>query len=91
MFIAQNVRETDKFLPQIHELPKEHYRRLHKSNQIEAELQAEELERHKRVYLEQPILSVLDVIHKKQNYKYIVILGDPGSGKSTLLQFLALN
>ncbi|WP_141105987.1 NACHT domain-containing protein, partial [Nodularia sp. NIES-3585] len=91
MFIAQNVRETDKFLPQIHELPKEHYRRLHKSNEIEAELQAEELERHKRVYLEQPILSVLDIIHKKQNYKYIVILGDPGSGKSTLLQFLALN
>ncbi|MBE9198725.1 HEAT repeat domain-containing protein [Nodularia sp. LEGE 06071] len=91
MFIAQNVRETDKFLPQIHELPKEHYRRLHKNSEIEAELQAEELERHKRVYLEQPILSVLDVIQKKQNYKYIVILGDPGSGKSTLLQFLALN
>ncbi|MEA5582786.1 HEAT repeat domain-containing protein, partial [Nodularia harveyana UHCC-0300] len=91
MFIAQNVRETDKFLPQIHELPKEHLRRLRESDQLEAELQSEELARHNQVYLSQPILSVLDIVNKKQNYKYIVILGDPGSGKSTLLQFLALN
>ncbi|MCG6138095.1 MAG: HEAT repeat domain-containing protein [Nostoc sp. LLA-1] len=90
MFIAQNVRETDKFLPQIHELPKEHFRRLQESDQIEAELQLEESKSHKQIYLEQPIISVLDVINKKQNYKYTVILGDPGSGKSTLLQYLAL-
>ncbi|MDZ8082353.1 MAG: HEAT repeat domain-containing protein [Nostoc sp. DcaGUA01] len=90
IFTAQNVRETHQVLPQVHELPKEHLRRLRESEQIEA-VELEELERHKRVYFEQPICSVLDVVNKKQEYKYIVILGDPGSGKSTLLQFLALS
>ncbi|MEH2459039.1 HEAT repeat domain-containing protein [Nostoc sp.] len=91
IFTAQNVRETDQVLAQVHELPKEHLRRLRETDQVEAEIELEELERHKRVYFEQPIRSVLDVVNKKQDYKYIVILGDPGSGKSTLLQFLALN
>ncbi|MEH2439939.1 HEAT repeat domain-containing protein [Nostoc sp.] len=91
IFTAQNVRETHQVLPQVHELPKEHLRRLRESDQVEAEVELEELERHKRVYFEQPIRSVLDVVNKKQDYKYLVILGDPGSGKSTLLQFLALN
>lgn len=90
IFTAQNVRETHQVLPQVHELPKEHLRRLRESEQVEA-VELEELERHKRVYFEQPIRSVLDVVNKKQDYKYLVILGDPGSGKSTLLQFLALN
>ncbi|MEH2292006.1 HEAT repeat domain-containing protein [Nostoc sp.] len=90
IFTAQNVRETHQVLAQVHELPKEHLRRLRESDQVEA-VELEELERHKRVYFEQPIRSVLDVVNKKQDYKYIVILGDPGSGKSTLLQFLALN
>ncbi|WP_334742252.1 HEAT repeat domain-containing protein [Nostoc sp.] len=90
IFTAQNVRETHQVLPQVHELPKEHLRRLRESDQVEA-VELEELERHKRVYFEQPIRSVLDVINKKQDYKNLVILGDPGSGKSTLLQFLALN
>ncbi|QFS43329.1 HEAT repeat domain-containing protein [Nostoc sphaeroides] len=90
IFTAQNVRETHQVLAQVHELPKEHLRRLRESDQIEA-VELEELERHKRVYFEQPIRSVLDVVNKKQDYKYLVILGDPGSGKSTLLQFLALN
>ncbi|MEH1955463.1 NACHT domain-containing protein, partial [Nostoc sp.] len=92
IFTAQNVREAHQVLPQVHELPKEHLRRLRESDQVEAEVELEELERHKRVYFEQPILSVVeDVVNKKQDYKYIVILGDPGSGKSTLLQFLACN
>ncbi|WP_392482637.1 HEAT repeat domain-containing protein [Nostoc sp. C110] len=91
IFTAQNVRETHQVLAQVHELPKEHLRRLRESDQVEAEVELEELERHKRVYFEQPIHSVLDVVNKKQDYKYLVILGDPGSGKSTLLQFLALN
>ncbi|MEH2096507.1 HEAT repeat domain-containing protein [Nostoc sp.] len=91
IFTAQNVRETHQVLAQVHELPKEHLRRLRESDQVEAEVELEELERHKRVYFEQPIRSVLDVVNKKQDYKYIVILGDPGSGKSTLLQFLALD
>ncbi|MBE9001138.1 HEAT repeat domain-containing protein [Nostoc sp. LEGE 12447] len=91
IFTVQNVREAHQVLPQVHELPKEHLRRLRESDQVEAEVELEELERHKRVYFEQPIRSVLDVVNKKQDYKYLVILGDPGSGKSTLLQFLALN
>ncbi|MBH8573184.1 HEAT repeat domain-containing protein [Nostocaceae cyanobacterium CENA369] len=91
IFTAQNVRETHQVLPQVHELPKEHLRRLQESDQVEAEIELAELERHKRVYFEQPIRSVLDVVNKKQDYKYLVILGDPGSGKSTLLQYLALN
>ncbi|MBD2604717.1 NACHT domain-containing NTPase [Scytonema hofmannii FACHB-248] len=91
IFIAQNVREANQVLPQVHELPKEHLRRLRESNQVEAEVKEEELERYKRVYLEQAICSVLDIVNDKQTYKYIVILGDPGSGKSTLLQYLGLN
>ncbi|BAY13150.1 hypothetical protein NIES2098_63450 [Calothrix sp. NIES-2098] len=91
IFIAQNVREVEQVIPQVHELPKEHLRRLQETNQLEAAIAAAELEKHKRVYLEQPISSVLDVINEKQKYKYIVILGDPGAGKSTLLQYLALN
>ncbi|WP_118163856.1 HEAT repeat domain-containing protein [Nostoc sphaeroides] len=91
IFTAQNVRETHQVLAQVHELPKEHLRRLRETDQVEAEVELEELERHKRVYFEQPIRSVLDVVNKKQDYKHLVILGDPGSGKSTLLQFLALN
>ncbi|MBD2344403.1 HEAT repeat domain-containing protein [Anabaena subtropica] len=90
MFIAQNVREVHQVLPQVHELPKEHLKRLRESNQIE-DISLDELAYYKQVYLDQPTLSVLDIINNRQNYQYIVILGDPGSGKSTLLQFLALN
>ena len=91
MFIAQNVREVHEVLPKVHELPKEHLRRLRETQQAESEIEAEDLERFKRIYFEQPIRSVLEIINEKQIYKYIVILGDPGSGKSTLLQYLALN
>ncbi|AFZ55701.1 HEAT repeat domain-containing protein [Anabaena cylindrica FACHB-243] len=91
MFIAQNVREVHQVLPQIYELPKEHLNRLRESNQLEAEVAIQELERYKQSYFEQATRPVLDIINDKQNYKYVVILGDPGSGKSTLLQFLALN
>ncbi|MBD2250693.1 HEAT repeat domain-containing protein [Nostoc parmelioides] len=90
MFIAQNVREVHQVLPQVHELPKEHLKRLRESNQVE-DISLDELAYYKQVYIEQPTFSILDVINNKQNYQYIVILGDPGSGKSTLLQFLALN
>ena len=89
IFIAQNVREDNQILRQ-HELPKEHLRRLRESNQVEA-VEEEELERYKRIYFQQAIRSVVDIINEKRTYKYIVILGDPGSGKSTLLQYLALN
>lgn len=91
IFIAQNVREIHQVIPRIHELPKEHLRRLRETNELEAEVELEELERYKRVYLEQPKRSVVDIVNEQQTNKYIVILGDPGSGKSTLLKYLALN
>ncbi|MEH2012157.1 HEAT repeat domain-containing protein [Nostoc sp.] len=64
---------------------------MRETNELEAEVELEELERYKRVYLEQPKRSVVDIINEQQTNKYIVILGDPGSGKSTLLKYLALN
>ncbi|MBW4450379.1 MAG: hypothetical protein KME38_27015 [Spirirestis rafaelensis WJT71-NPBG6] len=69
IFIAQNVREANQVLPQVHELPKEHLRRLRESNQLEAEVEEEELERYKQVYLEQAIRSVLDIVNDKQTYR----------------------
>ncbi|MBW4626999.1 MAG: HEAT repeat domain-containing protein [Brasilonema octagenarum HA4186-MV1] len=103
IFIPQNVREVHQVLPQVHELPKEHLRRLREKNELEAEEFAlEELERHKQVYLEQPVGSVKKIVEDKHpplsplskggsGGLKIVILGDPGSGKSTLLQYLALD
>ncbi|MCM0594337.1 MAG: HEAT repeat domain-containing protein [Gloeotrichia echinulata DVL01] len=90
IFIPQNVREIFQVVPQVYEQPKEHFRRLIESNQKVAEI-AEELEGYKRIYVEQQIHSVLDIINKSQIYQYIVFLGNPGAGKSTLLQYLALN
>ncbi|MEG4327195.1 HEAT repeat domain-containing protein [Microcoleus sp. herbarium5] len=91
IFIFQDVRSIyESFLPQAYEIPKEHQRRLQDSNQLDA-IDLENLEKYRRGYFSQPIVSVLDVINDKQNYPYVVILGDPGSGKSTLLQYLALN
>ena len=89
IFIPQNVRESQEFLPQVHEIPKEYLQRLKETGQLEAELSPEQLESFRRRYFEQQIRSVLDLI-EDQNYKYLVILGDPGSGKSTLLQYIAL-
>ncbi|BAY93198.1 MULTISPECIES: HEAT repeat domain-containing protein [unclassified Tolypothrix] len=91
IFVTPNVREVHQVLPQVHELPKEHLRRMRDSNQIaDAAISWEELEQYERVYFQQPLASVLDIVNQPQTYKYIVILGDPGSGKSTLLQYLAL-
>ncbi len=91
VFIAQNVRECQDFLPQVYEIPKEHQRRMRESNELEVELDLEEWERYKQVYYQQRVRSVLDIVNDAQTYPYIVILGDPGSGKSMLLQYLALN
>ncbi len=89
MFIPQNVRESQEFLPQVYEIPKEYQKKLIGKGELEAELSFEELERYRKVYAQQPIRPVLEVI-KDQQYEYVVILGDPGSGKSTLLQYIAL-
>ncbi|MBD2740254.1 NACHT domain-containing protein [Coleofasciculus sp. FACHB-1120] len=91
VFIAQDVRECQEYLPQVYEIPKEHQKRLRESNQLEADVNPEGWERYKEVYYQQPIRSVLDIVNDYQTYPYVVILGDPGSGKSTLLQYIALN
>ncbi|MDY7002806.1 MAG: HEAT repeat domain-containing protein [Cyanobacteriota bacterium] len=89
MFIPQNVRESQEFLPQVHEIPKEYLKQLKDSGQFGEDFSQEQLEGLRRRYLERPISSVLELI-KNSNYQYLVILGDPGSGKSTLLQYIAL-
>ncbi len=90
IFIFQDVRLIyESFLPQAYEIPKEHQRRLEDSDQLDA-IALENLEKYRRGYFSQPIVSVLDIINDQSTYPYIVILGDPGSGKSTLLQYLAL-
>ncbi|WP_293091087.1 HEAT repeat domain-containing protein [Moorena sp. SIOASIH] len=91
IFIPQNVREVHDLMPEaIHELPKDDYRKLRESGQLDQKIDQEELKRAKEVYYQQPIQSILDVIKNSQGYRYLVVLGDPGSGKSTLLQYLAL-
>ena len=91
VFIPQNVRQVHQIVPQVYELPKEHQRRLRESNQLDTEISIEELTEYKQVYSQQPICSIREIIQDKDNYPYLVILGDPGSGKSTLLQYLALD
>jgi predicted NACHT family NTPase len=64
IFIAQNVRECQEFLPQVYEIPKEHQKRLRESNQLEGEVDPQEWERYKQVYYQRPIRSVLDVVNQ---------------------------
>jgi predicted NACHT family NTPase len=63
VFIAQNVRECQEFLPQDYEIPKEHQRRLRENNKPEAEIDTQEWERYKQVYYQQPVRSVLEVVN----------------------------
>jgi predicted NACHT family NTPase len=84
VFIPQNVRNCDRFIPQIHELPQQ-YRTQSDS---EESLPPEPIEDLRRVYWEQKTQGVLEAIADSKTRS--VILGDPGSGKSSLLQYLAL-
>jgi NACHT domain len=84
IFIPQNVRNCDRFIPQIHELPQQ-YRTQSGS---EEPLQLEPIEDLRRVYWEQKTQGVSEAIADSKTRS--VILGDPGSGKSSLLQYLAL-
>jgi predicted NACHT family NTPase len=84
VFIPQNVRNCDRFIPQIYELPQQ-YRTQSDS---EESLQLEPIEDLRRVYWAQKTQGVLEAVADSKTRS--VILGDPGSGKSSLLQYLAL-
>ncbi|MGD1809524.1 HEAT repeat domain-containing protein [Dapis sp. BLCC M126] len=89
MFIPQNVRESQEFMPQVHEIPKEYRQRLKETGQFGEDFSQEQLDSLRQRYLDRPIRSVLELVEDRNN-QYLVILGDPGSGKSTLLQYIAL-
>ena len=89
IFIPQNARSCQEYLPKDYELPKEIQKLLRERGDIAAEVRPEDLERYQQAYTQQQADSVLKVIDDV-NYPYIVILGDPGSGKSTLLKYQAL-
>jgi predicted NACHT family NTPase len=69
VFVAQNVRECQEFLPQVYEIPKEHQKRLRETNELEADIDPEAWERYKQVYYQQPVRSVLDVVNDLHNYR----------------------
>jgi predicted NACHT family NTPase len=89
IFIPQNARSCQEYLPKDYELPKEYQKQLREKGDIAAEVNPEDLKRYQQAYSQQQSRSVLEVIDDV-NYRYLVILGDPGSGKSTLLKYLAL-
>ncbi len=96
IFIAQNVRECQEFLPQVYEVPKDHIKRLREAGEDVEILSEEELERQRHRYINQQSQLVWEVIGDptakpaKSPIHRVVILGDPGSGKSSLLQYIAL-
>ena len=96
IFIAQNVRECQEFLPQIHELPKDQIKRLREAGEAIEILSEEELERQRHRYINQQSQLVWEIISDptakpaKSPIQQVVILGDPGAGKSSLLQYIAL-
>lgn len=90
VFIPQNLRECQEYLPQVLELPKEHLRRLREAGELEGrDLAVDEAEEVRRRYVEQPSRDVLELTDDPA-LPLLVILGDPGSGKSCLLQALLL-
>ncbi|NET34922.1 MAG: NACHT domain-containing protein, partial [Cyanothece sp. SIO1E1] len=91
IFVPQSVRECQEFTPQLYELPKEQLSKLYDQGDIEALLEANAIEHHRKTYLERPIEPVLSVVSGDVAVPHTVILGDPGAGKSTLLQYMALN
>ena len=96
IFIAQNIRECQEFLPQVYEVPKDHIKRLREAGEAIEILSEEELERQRHRYINQQSQLVWEVIGdptakaSKSPIQQVVILGDPGAGKSSLLQYIAL-
>jgi predicted NACHT family NTPase len=96
IFIAQNVRECQEFLPQVYEVPKDQIKRLREAGEAIEILSEEELERQRHRYINQQSKLVWEIIGDptakpaKSPIQQVVILGDPGAGKSSLLQYIAL-
>jgi predicted NACHT family NTPase len=96
VFVPQTVRESREYLPQLHEIPKEHLRRMVASGELDAkdaamvrEMTKELIEERQRTYLDQSPRSVSELAADDRLMR-MVILGDPGAGKSSWLQHLAL-
>ncbi|MGD1714604.1 HEAT repeat domain-containing protein [Dapis sp. BLCC M172] len=89
MFIPQNVRESQEFLPQVHEISQESRQGLKETGKFGEDFSQEQSESLHWRYLDRPIRSVVELVENR-NYQHLVILGNPGSGKSTLLQYIAL-
>ena len=96
VFVAQEARECQDYLPQTYEVPKEHLRRLQQAGDMEILDEMEAQKRQSR-YGSQIPRSILDIVgwqpatvRVQPPHPYLVILGDPGSGKSTLLRYLAV-
>ena len=86
MFIPQTMRESRPVL----DIPKELFRQLQASGQIDRDTCLEDVDRLKEAYFESPTRSVLDYIADRKCLQ-VVVTGDPGAGKSTLVQYIALD
>ena len=81
IFVPQNLREA--LPPPRKDFPKA-------AKQKPQNISTAEWEEYKRMFLDKPVQSALEVLRKK-DCQYALILGDPGAGKSSLLQYLALD
>ena len=91
IFVPQNVRECQEYLPQVYGLPKEYRLQLRNKGQVdEAEIAEAELDRKYQAYQSQVLRSILEIVAGNSPLHHVVILGDPGAGKSSVLQYIAL-
>ncbi|MFM7885208.1 MAG: NACHT domain-containing protein, partial [Pseudanabaena sp.] len=86
MFIPQTMRESRPVL----DIPKELFRQLQASGQIDRDTCLEDVDYLKEAYFEKPTRSVLEYIDDRKCIQ-AVVTGDPGAGKSTLVQYIALD
>ncbi|MFM9048235.1 MAG: NACHT domain-containing protein, partial [Cyanobium sp.] len=101
IFVAQDVRACQSFLPKDFELPKDIQHRFSRAPGRAPQDPAQdgqELAMRFQDYGRQPKQSVRAILgwdglpefNPTPEHKHLVILGDPGSGKSSLLRYLAV-